>query len=531
MSLTSSLLRPGHWILHRFPLPARLLVLGGLLLVQAAALILLDSGYIEPAAARPFLVAETLLLAYLGVCMYRSLATVGCELRSAIQALGAGDLAHQPLIKGDDDLAELQRGVEHAARRFSALVASVRSEAQLVVMAGEGLSRQASEMWDRTAQQVSSLKHTAVSVGRVAESVKRNAQVARDADKLAGQVHGVAEDGSKTVSAAVASMQGLEQRAHQMTEIITVIDSIAFQTNILALNAAVEAARAGEHGRGFAVVAGEVRTLAQRSAQAAAEVKKLIDGSTAEIRDGVQRIRASTQALDNVVGGIRQVANTLGEVSASSAQQSTSLEEIAGAVVHLDELTQRHAQMMDETVRAAQRLHEQSGKISVAAGWMRLRQGCADEARALVEKAVAYIRTHGKQAAVEVIHDPNGPFRDRDMFVIAIDGMNYFRAFGADPSKANKPTEAAPGVNIKELDARIHAAADSGGGWVDFQSMHPVTGAVVEKLAYVLPVDDWAVLCSINRNDGTAGDVNRVLSLPERHREPLRLAVELESAR
>jgi methyl-accepting chemotaxis protein len=528
MSLPSSLLRPGHWILHRFPLAARLLVLGALLLVQAAALTLLDCGYIGSAAARPVLVADTLLLAYLGLCMYQSLTTVVRELRSAIHALGAGDLAHQPSIKGDDDLAALQRGVEHAARRFSALVASVRSEAQLVVMAGEGLSRQASEMWERTEQQVSSLRQTAVSVGRVAELVKRNAQTVQDADKLAGKVHGAAEDGSKTVSAAVESMQGLEQRAHQMTEIITVIDSIAFQTNILALNAAVEAARAGEHGRGFAVVAGEVRTLAQRSAQAAAEVKKLIDSSTAEIRDGVQRIRASTQALDNVVGGIRQVANTLGEVSASSAQQSTSLEEIAGAVAHLDELTQRHAQMMDETVRAAQRLHEQSGKISAAVGWMRLRQGCADEARALVEKAVAYIRTHGKQAAVEVIHDPKGPFRDRDMFVIAIDDTNYFRAFGADPSKANKPTEAAPGVNIEELDARIHAAADSGGGWVDFKSMHPVTSAVVEKLAYVLPVDDWAVLCSINRNDGT-GDVNRSLSLPERHREPLRLA--MESAR
>jgi hypothetical protein len=264
----------------------------------------------------------------------------------------------------------------------------------------------------------------------------------------------------------------------------------------------VEAARAGEQGRGFAVVAGEVRTLAQRSAQAAAEVKRLIDGSGSEIHAGVERIRASTQAFDSVVNGIREVAQTLRDVSASSAQQSHGLQEIAAAVADIDNLTQRHAQTVETTVNAAERLREQSREIAAAVVDMRLRQGCADEARAMVEKVVAHLRTHGKAATIGAIHDPKGPFRDRDMFVLLLDRQNYFRAFGIDPSKADKPAVAAPGVDIKALCAQTHAAAAAGGGWIAFRSMHPVTGAVVEKLGYALPAgDDWVALCSINRSD------------------------------
>ena len=226
-----------------------------------------------------------------------------------------------------------------------------------------------------------------------------------------------------------------------------------------------------------------MRTLAQRSAQAAAEVRKLIDGSSADIQGGVQRIRASTQAFDSVVSGIRNVAQTLREVSSSSSQQSAGLQEIAAAVRGIDTLTQRHAQNVDVTVGAAERLREQSQQICASVIDIKLRQGCADEARAMVEKAVACIRAQGKQAAVAAIHDPKGPFRDRDMFVFVLDGNNHFRAFGIDPNKANKPAVAAPGVDIHELCARTHATAKAGGGWVAFSSMHPTTGAVFENLS------------------------------------------------
>ena len=500
-------LRPGCWLLGRFRLPGRLVLLGGVLLAQGAAWWAAGA---EAGAARWIGPAAWLIGSYLLLCwaalLYRGLA----GLAATLGALRDGDLTKAASAAGHDEIAALQRELEHVMRRYSAVVATVRSEAQLVAMAGEQLTRQAGEMSDGTNRQASGLEQTSASVTELAGTVKRNAEAVQAADALAGRVRGAAEEGLREVTGAVESMQGMEQRARQMTEIIGVIDGIAFQTNILALNAAVEAARAGDQGRGFAVVAGEVRTLAQRSAQAAAEVKRLIDGSGSEIHASVERIRASTQAFDSVVSGIREVAETLRGVSASSAQQSQGLQEIAAAVSDIDNLTQRHSQTVETTVQAAQRLREQSRQIAAAVVDMRLRQGCADEARAMVEKVVAHLRTHGKAATIAAIHDPKGPFRDRDMFVLLMDGQNYFRAFGIDPSKADKPAVAAPGVDIKALCAQTHAAARAGGGWVAFRSMHPATGAVVEKLGYALPAgDDWVALCSINRSDDGSAAASR----------------------
>ncbi len=500
MRLSSSLLlRPGRRLLGRLRLASQAGLLAGLVLLLAASAAVPGL----PGALAPALAG---LATYLLAC-WTTLLRDGLDgLDGALRALHAGDLSRSADTSGHDELAALQRRVEQVTRRYSAVVATVRSEAQLVAMSGEQFTRHAGGMADDTNRQASSLEQTSASVAQIAETVKRNADAVQAADALAGQVRASAEDGLKVVTSAVESMQGLEQRALQMTEIIGVIDGIAFQTNILALNAAVEAARAGEQGRGFAVVAGEVRSLAQRSAQAAAEVKKLIDGSSHDIHAGVQRIRASTQALDSVVSGIREVAQTLRGVAGSSAQQNDGLQEIAAAVREIDTLTQRHAQTVEVTLQAAERLGEQSRQISATVTDMRLRQGCADEARALVEKVVEHARRHGRQATVSAVHDPKGPFRDRDMFIILMDGRNYFRAFGADPGKADKPAVAAPGVDIDDLCARTHAAARAGGGWVDFRSMHPTTGAVVEKLGYCLPVDDdWVALCSINRTDGAAG--------------------------
>ncbi|WP_127996800.1 methyl-accepting chemotaxis protein [Piscinibacter defluvii] len=490
-SPSSLLLRPGCRLLGR-------LHLAGQFAVFAALLVPLGVGL--PGGLAAVLAA---LAAYLLLCWY-SLLRGGLDgLARALQALHAGDLTRRAEASGTDELAALQRRVEQLTRRWSAVVATVRSEAQLVAMSGEQFSRHAGAMSDDTHRQAGSLQQTSASVGEIAGAVQRNAQAVQEADTLAGRVRGSAEQGLSVVTSAVESMQGLEQRARQMTEIIGVIDGIAFQTNILALNAAVEAARAGEQGRGFAVVAGEVRSLAQRSAQAAAEVKKLIDGSSNDIHAGVQRIRASTQALDSVVSGIREVAETLRGVAASSRQQNDGLQQVAVAVAEIDTLTQRQAQTVEATVQAAERLREQSHEIAASVADLRLRQGCADEARALVEKVVAYTRAHGRQAAVAAVHDPTGPFRDRDMFIILMDSRNHFRAFGVDPSKADKPAVAAPGVDIADLCARTHAAARAGGGWVGFRSMHPATGAVVEKLGYALAVDDdWVALCSINRTDG-----------------------------
>ncbi|HEY0820603.1 MAG TPA: methyl-accepting chemotaxis protein, partial [Rhizobacter sp.] len=336
-------------------------------------------------------------------------------------------------------------------------------------------------------------------------TVQVNASDAQEADGLAARVRQAAEGGTAIVASAVKSMQGLEQRSGQMTDIIGVINGIAFQTNILALNAAVEAARAGEAGRGFAVVASEVRTLAQRCAQAATEVKTLIEGSAAEVATSMGRIREASRSLESVVQGISQVADKARVISESSAAQRSGLQGMEQSVQSLDGITQSNARMVDSSVKSAERLREQARQLSASVGTMKLRQGCADEARALVERAVSLIGSAGLAAAVGRFHARDGGFVDRDLFIIVLDRKGYFRAFGMDPAKADKPAVAAPGVNIDELNAKTYGAADAGGGWIEFKSLHPQTKLPVDKMAYVMPSGpELVVMCSVNKTDGAA---------------------------
>jgi methyl-accepting chemotaxis protein len=490
--------RPGNAAMQRLRLPGKLALLAAPLV--AMAVLLLAGGD----AAWPFAAAAAALWVYVALCFHFSLSHALRAIDEMVKALCAGDLTQSRVLPGRDELADMARDMEAMTRRFSQLVSTIRSEAQLVAMAGDRLSLSAHELHDRTEAQAKSLHQTSESMASLVTTVQVNASDAQEADGLAASVRHAAEGGTAIVASAVQSMQGLEQRSGQMTDIIGVINGIAFQTNILALNAAVEAARAGEAGRGFAVVASEVRTLAQRCAQAAAEVKVLIEGSAAEVTTSMSRIREASQSLQSVVRGIAQVADKARVISESSAAQQSGLQGMEQSVQSLDGITQSNARMVDSSVKSAERLREQARQLSASVGTMKLRQGCADEARALVEKAASLIATSGLPTAVGRFHARDGGFVDRDLFIIVLDRQGYFRAFGMDPAKADKPAVAAPGVNIDELNAKTYAAADAGGGWIEFKSLHPQTKVPVEKMAYVMPVGaEWVVMCSVNRTDGS----------------------------
>jgi hypothetical protein len=391
--------------------------------------------------------------------------------------------------------------VEAMKRTLSRLVADIRSEAQLVAMAGEQMSQASRDLSSRTEEQAAGVEQTTANVADLLEAVQRNAADASEADHLARELQVHAESGIAAVTEAVGAVQRIDERSRQMSQIIGAIDGIAFQTNILALNAAVEAARAGESGRGFAVVAGEVRVLAQRTTAAASDVKRLIEGSALEVSAGVARIEATQSRLQEMVAGVRQVAARVQQVAATNTTQNQGLQALSEAVSHIDQLTQRNVILVDDSARSAERLRGQAEKLRVGVAWMRLRQGCADEARELCERAAEVVTREGLDAAVRRFHDPKGGFIDRDLFVIVLDKRNHFLAFGADPAKANKPAVAAPGVDLDDLSRRTLSTAAAGGGWVEFRGIHPLTKQPVEKMAYVRPAGELAVLVSVNRSD------------------------------
>ncbi|MCK6423737.1 MAG: methyl-accepting chemotaxis protein [Burkholderiaceae bacterium] len=422
-------------------------------------------------------------------------------LRQALALIEKGDLAQPTDARSAGALADVVSQVEAMKRTLSRLVADIRSEAQLVAMAGEQMSQASRDLSSRTEEQAAGVEQTTANVAELLQAVQRNASDASEADRLARELQAHAESGIAAVTEAVGAVQRIDERSRQMSQIIGAIDGIAFQTNILALNAAVEAARAGESGRGFAVVAGEVRVLAQRTAAAAADVKRLIEGSAQEVSAGVARIEATQARLQEMVAGVRLVAGRVQQVAATNHTQNQGLQALSEAVSHIDQLTQRNVVLVDDSARSAERLRSQAEKLRAGVAWMRLRQGCADEARALCERAADTVQREGLDAAVRRFHDPKGGFIDRDLFVIVLNRRNHFLAFGADPSKADKPAVAAPGVDLDDLCRRTLATAAAGGGWVEFRGIHPITRQPVEKMSYVCPAGELAVLVSVNKSD------------------------------
>ncbi|RDU98807.1 methyl-accepting chemotaxis protein [Trinickia dinghuensis] len=508
MSYLAFVLRPGVAVMLRLSLGKKLALLAMPWLASLGALASMSVGggsslLTANTTTIAIAVVGAVLTVYLVACLYASVRSATRALADIVEAVRHGNLQLAPVVPGRDELSEIGRGMDAMMRQFSNLVSSIRSESELVAMAGDGLLESAEALAHRTDEQAASLGQTSGNVAALVETVEVNAGDAQTASVLTERIREAAEDGKATVESAVQAMQALSQRSGRMTDIIDVIDGIAFQTNILALNAAVEAARAGEAGRGFAVVAAEVRSLAQRCASAASEVKHLIEGSTGEVGVGMRLIRDAAVALTAVDAGVREITGKARLICAASTAQLDGLRGIDESVQGLDRITHSNARMVETSLHAAERLRQQSRQLCAAVIAMKLRQGCADEARALVERAAQLLESAGLAAAAERFHRRDGGFIDRDLFVIVLDRNGMFRAFGADPAKAGKPAVAAPGVDIDALNRQTFERADRGGGWIEFRSLHPVSRLPVDKMAYVRPVGAaLIVMCSVNKTDG-----------------------------
>lgn len=326
--------------------------------------------------------------AYLALCIYSSVRRSVHALGKVLDYMANGDLTHVHEIRGTDEFSRMGHTAEVVMHQFSHLVSSIRSEAQLVAMAGDRLLTGATDLATRTQEQAQSLEQTSGKVAELVRVVQVSSSDAQQANDLTENARHAAEDGSAKARSAVASIRGLEERSGQMTDIISAIDEIAFQTNILAINAAVEAARAGESGRGFAVVAAEVRLLAQRCAKAAGQVKTLIESSVAEVRGSATEISEVSNVLSRAVANLDDVAGKARVMASKSSSQLDDLLNIEGALRGLDRITHSNSCMVESTAQSAERLRQQANQLSAAVITVKLRQGCADEARALVERAV-----------------------------------------------------------------------------------------------------------------------------------------------
>jgi methyl-accepting chemotaxis protein len=287
---------------------------------------------------------------------------------AASQLIASGDLTAHITVQSKDETGELLSSLKEMNEGLARIVGEVRTGADSIATATEEIAAGNADLSQRTEEQASALEETASSMEELTSTVKQNADNAQQANQLAINASGVAVKGGEVINRVVLTMESITGSSKKISDIIGVIDGIAFQTNILALNAAVEAARAGEQGRGFAVVAAEVRSLAQRSAAAAKEIKTLIEDSVSKVQDGSRLVEEAGRTTQDIVTSIKRVTDIMAEISAASQEQSSGIEQVNVAITQMDDVTQQNAALVEQAAAAAESLEDQARQmVSVVA--------------------------------------------------------------------------------------------------------------------------------------------------------------------
>jgi methyl-accepting chemotaxis protein len=294
------------------------------------------------------------------------------ELGVAVSAVSNGDLRQAFRSERNDEVGALIREVEAMRGQFNLTLTGVRNSVDSINTASAEIATGNHDLSARTEQTASSLQQAASSMEQLTGTVRQSVDSAQQANRLAATATEIARRGGVVVGEVVTTMDQITASSKKIADIIGVIDGIAFQTNILALNAAVEAARAGEQGRGFAVVASEVRSLAQRSAEAAKEIKGLIGASVEKVQGGSKLVADAGRTMDEIVASVQRVTQMIGEITAAASGQSTGIGEVSSSVSQLDQMTQQNAALVEQSAAAAESLKGQAGKLAEVVGGFKL---------------------------------------------------------------------------------------------------------------------------------------------------------------
>lgn len=320
-------------------------------------------------------VVALVMAVVLAIWIIRSITAPLQQAVTVAERVAEGDLTIHIHTDRGDELGILLKAMAQMTRNLTGIVSTVRGASDSIATGSDQIATGNADLSQRTEEQASSLEETAATMEELGSTVKQNAQNARQADQLAKQASDVASQGGEVVGQVVQTMRGIDDAAHKIADIIAVIDGIAFQTNILALNAAVEAARAGEAGRGFAVVAGEVRILAQRSAQAAKEIKDLISTSVERVGQGTALADRAGATMVDMVQAIQRVTAIMTDIANASSEQSDGVAAVGNAVSQLDQVTQQNAALVEESAAAAASLKHQAQALVQAVSVFRLSEG------------------------------------------------------------------------------------------------------------------------------------------------------------
>ncbi|HET6804062.1 MAG TPA: methyl-accepting chemotaxis protein [Frateuria sp.] len=318
------------------------------------------------------LAAGLLLAIWMALSLSRSIIGTLAYAGRIAREIAQGKLGHAVEVKRHDELGQLLEAFRSMDERLSAIVGEVRHGSGAVSTAAQQIARGNDDLSQRTQEQASSLEETASSMEEMTSTVKQNAENASHANQLARGAREQAERGGEVASQAVVAMKEINASSRKISDIVSLIDEIAFQTNLLSLNAAVEAARAGEQGRGFAVVATEVRNLAQRSAGAAKEIKALINDSAEKVKAGSELVDQSGKALAEIVDSVKKVTDIVAEIAAASQEQSAGIDQVNHAVLQMDEMTQQNAALVEEAAAAARAMQEQANELARQVAFFRL---------------------------------------------------------------------------------------------------------------------------------------------------------------